>query len=110
MTDEEVIEEFSRLVRTTLELRGMDEFCTRDLRETQVKFDAFRLSKGFYCNGEVRYTVFSHRHLIRVFFESSGGPGIYGVGNANNRYDTQALRVLLPELRRLTVLDLLADV
>jgi hypothetical protein len=110
MTDEEVISEFSRLVRTSLEASGKIEFTSNDLQETEVKFDAFRLSKGYFVNGEVRFTVFSNRHAYRVFFESSGGPGIYGVGDAENRYDTQALRVLLPELRRVTVLDQLADV
>jgi len=110
MTDEEVIKEFSRLVRISLEMNGTEEFTSHDVRETQVKFDDFRLSKGFYINGEVRYSVFSNLHHIRVFFESSGGPGIYGVGDAENRYDVQSLRVLLPRLRRLTVLDQLADV
>ena len=110
MTDKEVIEEFSRVVRSTIKARGKLSFATSNLQETEVAFKPFRLTHSLWSNGERLLAVFSHVHHKRVFFESNGGPGQYGVGERDDEYDIEALRELLPQLRALTVLEQLADV
>lgn len=109
MTDEELIKEFSQLVRKTLETRGQVHFTTNDLQETSVVFDSFRLTKGFFVNGEKRWSVFGYKRNVRVFFESEGGPGIYGVGDAKPDYHIAGIKELLPVLLKETVLDQMAS-
>ena len=109
MTDKELIAEFSRLVRSTLELRGVVRHSNQQVKDTWVDLGDIRLHRADYTSGEMSWSVYNPINLVFYETKTDGIPGAYGpAGAGRDAHCIPLMRKLLPDLRQLTVLDLLA--